>query len=467
MEPQFLNRVKSMIRSVPSSFSSFFAPLSLLLLGGAYAFSFLGLGSRWWFEDDPALFAYTSGIGSPTKIFVDPEVLRHFTTGKALVPMQLLSYWLDVRLAGFSLSFAYAHQMCSFLLVLLIVYFIFVRILHDKVSSFSISFLWMLLPSTTVVLQFLATRHYLEGLVFTSLAVLVLATVGFSDHHLGWFALAVVLSCSAIAMLYKEIYAAVIPPLLLFYSWANRECRLAVSTSFIICVYVAFRFWVLGSAFNYDMPFLTVPHYLKFLSKLPYTLTSNYGGYLFYGLIVALCVHSAHKKPPTRRIILCCLTLVVLSLVAILPVSYPLYGTIRVPDPWYRITFLLNSIVLFFGSYLAVSYLPRRMLVIFFLLAMGAFGAGAVKTQRLWVAMTASAEREGKFYLSNPDKVVLSEQAAWWFLPGLDWMYGVKKPHYILLKDLTKTTIELPIWRFRDGRFVPDNSWWERNAGKP
>jgi lipoprotein signal peptidase len=78
------------------------AAAALLLIGALYAMAYFKLYSRWWFEDDPALFAYAGGIGNPITIFVDANVVRHFTTGKALVPMQIFSYLMDVRVAGFS-----------------------------------------------------------------------------------------------------------------------------------------------------------------------------------------------------------------------------------------------------------------------------------------------------------------------------------------------------------------------------
>ena len=461
--------MKPSFRSVSPKWASVFVPLVLLLLGGVYTFEYLGLYSRWWFEDDPSLFAYAREVGNPAGIFLNPEILRHFTTGKALVPMQLLSYWIDVRVAGFSPTFAYVHQECSFLLTLLVLYFLLLQLLrNDKTAAFSIALLWVLLPSTSVVVQFLATRHYLEGLLFSGLAILFLnTTLGGKNHRLRWLVLFAVLSCSSIALLYKETYAAILPAIMLAYAWNYKDRRLGLSAAMLICGYATYRFWMLGPALSYNIPLLGVSQYLKFVSKLPYTISSNYGGYGLFGLLVVLCVYSARQKPPNHKIIVGFLALIVLSLAAILPVSYPLYLTIRVPGTWYRIIFVLNSILLVFGGCWAARYLTRRMQVLAALLAVVFLGAGSVKTQKLWATMTESAEREGKFYLNNPDKVLLSEQAAWWFIPGVHWMYGVKNPHYVLLKDLRATKIESPIWRFRGGRFVPDDPPLEHAAGNP
>src|SRR5665213_2994270 len=80
------------LRPAPSKWSSISTPIALLLLGAAYLWAYLRLQSRWWFEDDPSLFAYANEIHNPASVFFDPSLLRHFTTGKALVPMQLVSY---------------------------------------------------------------------------------------------------------------------------------------------------------------------------------------------------------------------------------------------------------------------------------------------------------------------------------------------------------------------------------------
>ena len=445
-----------------SKWSSISAPMALLLLGAAHLWAYLRLQSRWWFEDDPSLFAYANEIHNPASVFFDPAVLRHFTTGKALVPMQLVSYWVDTRLAKLSPAFAYAHQASSFLLTLLVLYFLLLRLLrNNKAAAFCISFLWMLAPSTLVVVQFLATRHYLEGLFFALLAVFVLSKAGLQNRPRDWRAYAIAFTCGVIAALYKEIYAVIVPAFFLGYSWKYKSRGLAMGAVAMTIAYGVYRFWMLGAALDYNMAFLSAPQYLKFLSKLPYTLSSNYGGYVLWGIIAVLCAYSARAVPAgeERRgpLAFGIAVLAGLCIATIIPVSYPLYGTIRVPGTWYRIVFLLNTVLLISGGCLAVRYLTTRMQLALGLLTMIVLGAGAAKTDKLWVAMTARAECEGKFYLNNPDKVLLSEQEAWWFIPGVHWMYGVKTPHYVLLKDVQSTRTESPVWRYRTGGFAPES----------
>ena len=289
------------------------------------------------------------------------------------------------------------------------------------------SVVWVLLPSTSVVVQFLSTRHYLEGMLFSALALCLLqhgARIG-------------ALMAMATGMLCKETYAVLIPAIVLLYAWRLRDRGLALSTAAIVCVYAVYRYWMLGPALSYDMPLLTLGQYLKFLSKLPYSLSSNYGGYGLCGAIAGLSYYFARRSRDNLRTILFFLATLALSLGPIFPASWPLYGTIRSPDPWYRILFLLNTVVILFGGYVAVRSLSRRMQLALAILAFAIMIPGAEKTRRLWAEMTASAEREGNFYLNNPDKTLLSEQVAWWFIPGVDQMYQVKTPHYVLLKDLS------------------------------
>jgi hypothetical protein len=306
--------------------------------------------------------------------------------------------------------------------------------------------------------QFLASRHYLEGLLFSVLSLYL--TERFSRRR---WATAAVLFSAALGMLYKEIYAPVLPVLLLVSASRNRDRALALLTLALACAYGVYRTWVLGPDLRYgDMPLLAPWPYVKFLSKLPYTLSSNYGGYCLLAIVVALCAYGVLKWRAPRAV-LCFAALCTVSIIAILPVSYPLYGMIRRPDPWYRIVFLLNTIVVCFGAYFAARWTTRRIQGVLAIMALLVLLPGVVKTRKLWVDLTSSAEREGKFYLAYPDRMLLSEQEAWWFIPGIDWMYNRSSgpgtpPHYILLKDLPATKLDpgAPLWRFRGGSFVPD-----------
>ncbi|HXP88273.1 MAG TPA: hypothetical protein VN841_26315 [Bryobacteraceae bacterium] len=452
-------RWRGMPQSVWARWPAWREPALLLLFGAIYSMAYLGLSSRWWFEDDPFVFDYAGRIHNPAGIFINPEVVRHFTAARALVPMQVFSYWIDMHVAGISPHFAYAHQAGSFLLTLLLLYFVLLRVLrNDKLAALSICVVWALLPATASVLQFLSTRHYLEGLMFSLLSVFLLQRLREEDGHLRWTGRLAVLLAAAVALLYKEIYVPVTPAVLLAYAWRYRDRALALWTGGLVCAYVPYRFWVVGPGVDYGMPYLNALQYLKFFTKLPYTIASNYGGYWICAIILGLGFYFVRQRRRGYRTLLFFFALLLVSIATVLPVSSSLYGTIRRPDPWYRIVFLVHTIAICGGGYLAVRSATRRVQLALAGIAFAALLPGVEKTRRLWVEMTASAEREAKFYLSNPDKVLLSDQEAYWFIPGVTSMYDVRTPHYLLVKDLPTIRVkpEVPLWRFRDGQFVPD-----------
>jgi hypothetical protein len=437
--------------------------LGLLAFGAIYASEYLGLSSRWWYADDPSLFAYCSTIHNPASIFTDRAVVGHFTSGATLVPMQLLSYWVDVRLAGFSPQFAYAHQVCSFSLTLLLFYLILARALPGaRLAALAASLVWALLPATAVVVQYLSTRHYLEGLLFGGLSLYLAERMRQTRRGFHWPLRIAVVSCASVARLFKEIYAPVVPILLLASAWRRRDWKLAALTAATALGYAYYRWWVLGWNLQYgNIPFLTPWQYLKFLSKVPYTLTANYGGYCLFGAVTAMCLYVALRRKGDLGTILCLLLVAAVSLAAIVPVSYPLYGTIRTPATSYRFVFLLHTLIVALGACLAARIGRRWLHGAIVLVALAALLPGLAKTRDLWSGIMASAEREGKFYLANPDKTLLSEEEAWWFIPGINWMYGVRPPHYVLVKDLATTPMPpgAALWRFADGRFSPDYHW--------
>jgi hypothetical protein len=216
---------------------------------------------------------------------------------------------------------------------------------------------------------------------------------------------------------------------------------------------------MIGPVFDYNMVFLGPRQYVQFLSKLPYTLSANYGGYLILVMLLLLVVWVFRRH--TERdltVLLSFVGLLLLSLVAIFPVSYPLYGTIRVPGTWYRIVFLPDMLAIIALGYFSVRYASERSRLVIAFAVLIVLVPGLQKTRDIWASATASAEREGMFYLDNPDKVLLSEQAAWWFIPGVHRMYHVEVPHYVLVKDLREGHVKPsgPVWRFKDGKFISE-----------
>jgi hypothetical protein len=370
----------------------------------------------------------------------------------------MLSFWVDMHLAGASPAAAYAHQIASFLATLLLLYFVLLPLFqHRKGACFAVCVLWTLLPATASVLQFLTTRHYLEGLLCLLLSIFALQRSRSREGGLSRKARTAAVLAAGLAMLSKETYAAVAPVILLAYAWRHRDRALAALTGALAAVFTAYRLWLIGPSLDYHMPTLNTQQYLSFFAKLPYTLTASYGGYWLCAMILGLSFYYARRKRAYSAPILF-LALLVVSIATILPVSYSLYGTIRRPDPWYRIVFLMNTIALCGGGYLAVRATGKRTQIMLASIAFAVLVPGTEKTRRLWVNMTGNAKQEAQFYLSNPDKVLLSDLEGYWFIPGVHSMYKIDSPHYMLTKDLASqpATAGSTVWRLRNGRFAPE-----------
>jgi hypothetical protein len=301
-----------------------FASASLVNPKRAFAFripvhkcvswAFIPLG----FEDDPFLFDYAAHLSNPLLAFTDPDVLRHFTVGKALVPMQIVSYWIDVHWAGLLPALAYVHQTISLLLTLLLLYLVLIPIVqHDQLAASVICILWILLPATSVVLQFLATRHYLEGMLFFLLTAYVMQRFRSPTGELHWAARTSALSAACMSVLCKEVYLPVVVAVLVEDAWLHRDRWQGTLTAAMLVSYGTYRLVMVGQGIDYTIPFLNTAQYLKFLAKIPFTISSNYGGYCVLAMVIGVCITYTRRSENSYRAILWFAAVIALSLAVI------------------------------------------------------------------------------------------------------------------------------------------------------
>jgi len=155
------------------------------------------------------------------------------------------------------------------------------------------------------------------------------------------------------------------------------------------------------------------------------------------------------------------------SLFSIYPVSYAVLAIFKIPGTWYRAPFLINTLILFFGGYLVSVYISVKWQVIGLLALLTILLPGTHATRQLWNERMTRAELEGKFYLENPDKLLFSEEEAYWFIPGVKSLYKVLNEHHInkqfITGEHTNAMIERfpTIWRFSDGQFVEDDELYQ------
>lgn len=458
------NRSVPKIQSYPRSWIVF---LFIIAAGLIFSIGYLKTTSQWWYEDDPGEFIYVKAISNPLAIFTDPKILKQFTTGQALVPMQLLSLWIDARLFGYEPFPAYVHNLVVLLLVMVLLYAVLVEWTKNQWVSLLGSVIWLLLPSTIAVHEFISARHYMEGLA-CALAVVWLVQKKVQDvSWRGMFFFLIVAVLSIQAMLFKEIYATILP-VFLFLSGLNwrKYAYLGLSVA-LVGFYGLYRLGAIGMSIEYTMPLVGIRKYIRFLIDLPYMLTASKYGYIIYIGISLLTIWLILKdRRVVKGMILAGLSTVA-ALVALYPVTYALLSQYQTPGTWYRVPFIINTIFLLWGMYVLAQTLPRRGQIITLAVVGLLVLPGTVRTQQHWDFQKGLSRAEAMFYLSNPDKLLFSESDAYWFIIGVHKMYFVSEEHYIL-QEFRKNpqvshmlSLYKTIWRYQDGHFISDDNLYQ------
>lgn len=414
---------------------------------------------KWWFEDDPQQFYYVSQIGNPLDIFMNSQTMRDFS--KAMVPVQILSYWLDVKLFGLSTIAAYLHSFASLLATSGLLFAVVKKWTRNNLTAFASLLMWLLLPSTLVVVQFLATRHYLEGLLFTLISTYFLFDFC-REEKTGSPKLIIILVSSAAAMLCKEIYAPLIIALFIGFGVHFRKYSILLISILYALFYGTYRSWVFGTDVTYTMPFLGFIDYLKFLAILPFTLTANIIGYFIYFAIIIATFFLIKERRGSIKEAAFFLMLLSSVLVALYPVAFAVLASYKTPGTWYRVPFIINTIVIIWGVYAFSRVLDHKKFCLTILLTSLLILPGTLKTRKYWNERMARAEAEGKFYLENTDRLLLSEEDAPWFIDGVHKMYRVNEVHFLNKQNLSgepvrEILLKYPmIWRYQNGNFVED-----------
>ena len=146
-------------------------------------------------------------------------------------------------------------------------------------------------------------------------------------------------------------------------------------------------------------------------------------------------------------------------------------STYQTPGTWYRAPFIVCTLVLLSGGYLLARVCPARCTArLSWARDPYSCAGGGENTGTLDGAVCAALELEGKFYLSNPDKLLYSEEDAYWFIPGIELLYKMKGAdrHYISIKEIKSPNSKRmlatfsTIWRYKGGQFVEDDSLYEK-----
>jgi hypothetical protein len=444
--------------------AGFAVGLAAALFGVVY----LKSPSAWWFEDDPWQFARAAHLQHPADAFLDPSVLRGWGTGASLVPMHVLSYWADVRLFGLDPRPARIHNLVATVVVTVLVYAALLAFGAGVGASAAGALLWLAAPATLSVHENLGARQYLEGLGWALAACLALRrAVRCEGRRIA--AAALYAAFAAAAMLSKEIYVPTLAAFAALYAGRHRRWLLAASGPAMALLYAAYRRVLLGAGAEYPHGAITTAGYARYVSILPYTLSASRWGAAVLLLLAVLAADAVRRNGRSAgRSLALFGTLLAAGLVAVYPTAPSVAISYETPGTWYRAVFVLSTLVIVAGAYLAGRHASRGLALLSLVAAAAIILPGTLRTRAYWRGRLAAAEDEGRFYLAHPARLVYSEEDADWFLPGLDRMYRVADPHAISKNrtagDDVRERLErhATIWRRSDGVWREDPELYER-----
>lgn len=256
------------------------------------------LNSFWRFDDGGHL-AFASCY-APWEYFFVPAITQEFSYAN-FTPWNPLTYDINLALFGLNPFWHYAHQLVSLWLAACLI-FLLLRLWVDCGWAVFGAVLFLIGAPTVHIAQELRTSHYLEGLIFSCIAIYGFVRAIRSDgkHWLSISVVSYLLACTC-----KEIYVP-IPILLLALPEGNLKKRFHFLLPFLVVtlLYLCWRAIVLGTVVGgYQQDSSTV-HFVSYLStillayvKLPSLLfCHNFLGYLALAALATLLLLNTSRR---------------------------------------------------------------------------------------------------------------------------------------------------------------------------
>ena len=393
----------------------------VLLVGVGNVVWRLGTLGDWWFEDDPLLYAGIWKVASPWLFFYDVAANRMATTGpNELAPMLLGSMWLDLWIAPRSTGWAYAHSGLVYLATSIAFYFAMRRLLRENWLALATTIAWMLLPSTSVLVEFLSTRHYLIGMFWALMAAMAVDDAVRARPGPRWWPLLRVAAFIWLSIISKEFFPpAVLTLAFLWFAW-HRDWRGAAIPVVLGALYAAYRFAMTEpSLVYYGNSLMSLSQVAKLILRLPYMTYGGWIGYAALALTVVLLRRQLRADRSRLPVVVIGGATLAVSLLVIYPVGNPVANAWNSFGTWYRTPCVINTLLLVAFAY-AVGNLQRARarIGLMALLLLGVMH-GSYRTAEQWDLMKAEQAAEAQFIFDNPDKTLLSQVRAVWFLRGV------------------------------------------------
>lgn len=405
-----------------------------------YSFTYLKLQDDYWFEDDTSHLGYVIDHPNPIRMFCDQQYILDFSYGRTLTPWIPFSFWIDHMSGPLLPSRWYIHQAFAALLCMWLMYFL-LRPWSGPTPAFLAAAVWPFLPSTISILEFLSTRHYLEGLVFVLAAFIVGRQACREDGCRAQFHHALCAGLYFLAAINKEIYVTAGAWFLICIYHHHRRYRELLFPMGAFVIYFAYRLTMIGfvgSGFENTWQFLY--KFYLFPSRLPFMFTGDQAGYMVAVLFIpaGLFLYVRYLKAAEKPLHAAAWSVIFAggSLVALVGTVFPVlehpvmqYQSL---GTWYRILFLINTALLL-GMFRVISKLDLKATgSALFIALLGALFVGSPKAVEGWDQRKAHHRADAEFYLANPDKLLYSDLPATWFLPGVHKVFSPEQePHFI------------------------------------
>ena len=276
-----------------------------------------------WREDDP-MFLQSIAQHGIVAHFYDSELWRGLLFGTNLIPWATLSLGVDWHLFGIEPLGFYGHQLLSFSIVLVIAYAVLSRFFSPLICSVTLSVFVASVPSAYIA-SYLMTRHYLEGLGLSLLAIHCYVTAVRTQRR-AWAYVGCLFYLLATTA--KETYVplVVVLPCLPVGAWRQRWKPLVPFVA-VAATYVLWRAYMLTpgkllTGYGSGVPRLTVDQLPVLVRYVPEILGWVHGWQLVVVLVAALvCVCAVMRNRSVLVSALVWTGVIVLPIVPVLAVS--------------------------------------------------------------------------------------------------------------------------------------------------
>lgn len=181
---------------------------------------------------------------SPLDYFLNPDRYK-VLSGANLTPWATFSFDVDIWLFGHDSRYFHLHNLFSLILLVIASYFLFRKAAGSDLAVLGVGLFISMAPVSDALLN-LASRHYIEGLLFSAVSILLYLHSTKSKKPKTILGLSVFFYF--LAMTAKEVYA---PLILLFLFFGKRTWAEGISSSrgyiAVAALYLAWRWYMLGN----------------------------------------------------------------------------------------------------------------------------------------------------------------------------------------------------------------------------